>query len=192
MFFFSFLNAQESNQLFNSKNLDGWEQSHFGTQGEALVRDGQIILSHSDGCTGVTWLGEFPKIDYEISLEAKRISGADFFCSVTFPVNEQFCTLIVGGWGNMVVGLSNVDGMDALRNVTNILGVFKNDQWYIVRLRVTAEKIEAWIDDEKYVDFEHQKHTLTIRPMMEVATPFGISAWESVASIKKVQLKNFK
>lgn len=190
LIFLSCLNAQESVQLFNGRDLDGWGQSKFGTQGEAFFKDGQIILTRSDGCTGVTWLGEFPTINYEITLHAKRISGYDFFCSMTFPVDEQFCTFIVGGWGNLVVGLSNIDGVDALRNQTNKLGVFENDQWYAAKLKVTDQKIEAWIDDEKYIDFEHASYDLTIRPMMEVATPFGISAWESVSAIKDIQLKH--
>ncbi len=188
LIFATYLQAQEPIQLFNGINLDGWEQSHFGTQGEAFVKNSSIFLTRSDGCTGVTWLGEFPKINYEITLEAKRVSGDDFFCSLTIPINEQYCTFIVGGWGNMVVGLGNVDGVDALNNQSNVLGIFENNKWYKVRLQVTEEKIQTWIDNEKYVDFKHSNHELTIRPLMEVATPFGISAWESVAAIKNIQL----
>ena len=175
--------------IFNSHNLDGWLVSQFGTQGEAYVKNEQIILTRSDGCTGVTWDGEFPTTNYQVTLEAKRLSGNDFFCSMTFPINKDYCTLIVGGWGNMIVGLSNVDGEDALRNETNELGVFKNNQWYKVRLRVVGTKIEAWIDGEKYVNFETSGHSISIRSTMEVATPFGISAFDSIAAIKNVTLE---
>lgn len=175
--------------LFNGKDLAGWQVSQFGTQGDAYVHDGQILLTWADGCSGITWGGDFPRNDYEVSLDAKRIRGNDFFCSITFPIDSTFCTLIVGGWGNLIVGLSNVDGEDASRNQTNALGVFENNRWYHVRLKVSGTKIGAWIDGEKLVDFDSKGHEIDIRSTMEVATPFGISAWESIAAIKNIRLK---
>lgn len=175
--------------LFNGKDLTGWKLSQFGTQGEAFVKNSQIVLTRSDGCTAIYWTGEFPTNNYELTLDAKRTSGNDFFCSITFPYLEKHCTLIIGGWGNMVVGLSNVNGLDALHNKTYKLGVFNNNQWYRVRLKVEKTKIEAWIDGEKYLDFSTVGHRISIRETMDVTTPFGISAWESVAALKNIHLQ---
>ena len=93
-------------KLFDGKTLDGWEITAFGTQGPVFVSEGKIILGYGDGCTGITLKNEFPKVNYKVSLEARKTSGNDFFCGMTFPVNDQFCSLIVGGWGGPVVGLS--------------------------------------------------------------------------------------
>ena len=53
-------------------------------------------------------------MDYEVTLEGKRVAGDDFFCTTTFPVGESFCSFVVGGWHGTVVGLSSIDGMDAV------------------------------------------------------------------------------
>lgn len=85
--------------LFDGKTLKGWKNSEFGGGGEILVENGQIRISFGEGCNGVTYQKEFPKIDYEVQLEAQRVEGTDFFCGMTFPVQESPCSLIIGGWG---------------------------------------------------------------------------------------------
>ena len=181
----------QSQSLFNGRTLEGWQVSKFGTQGRAYVADSLIVITRGEGCSGITYLNDFPVMNYEVSLEAKRLVGNDFFCSMTFPIGEDFCTLIVGGWGDLVVGLSNVDGLDASRNETNTLGVFENDRWYKVRLRVSTHRIQVWIDDEKYLDFDTSGHEISIRPTMQVAKPFGISTWETTAAIRRICLRTF-
>ena len=55
-------------QLFDGKSLDGWQITNFGTQGTVQVIEGEIVLGMGDGCTGITWNGNFPKTDYEVKL----------------------------------------------------------------------------------------------------------------------------
>ena len=86
-------------QLFNGETLDGWEITNFVLHGPVQVAESSILLEMGDGCTGVTREGDFPGMDYEVKLEAKKITGNDFFCGMTFPVGDSFCSLIVGGWG---------------------------------------------------------------------------------------------
>lgn len=150
--------------LFDGETLEGWKVTQFGTQGPVSVSNGTILLGMGDGCTGVTWTGEFPVMNYEISLEAKKVSGHDFFCGLTFPVDSTHCSLIVGGWGGPVVGLSTIDGLDGSENETRTLKKFEQDTWYRIRLKVVPGKIEAWIDDEKLIDFSTREHRLSIRP----------------------------
>lgn len=59
-----------------------------------------------------------PVMNYELSLEAMRVDGSDFFCGLTFPVGSNFCSFIVGGWGGGVVGLSSLNSEDASQNET--------------------------------------------------------------------------
>lgn len=179
------------NAIFNGKSLDGWEITSFGTEGPVLVTDDKIILNFGDGCTGVTYLGEFPKVNYEVTLDARKTSGSDFFCGMTFPVNGDFCSLIVGGWGGPVVGLSCIDGNDANHNDTKILKNFEKDVWYKIRLKVTSENISAWIDNEKLVDFNYSGSKLHVRPEVELSKPFGICSWNTTAELKNIQLEMF-
>ena len=182
-------NNFEGEKLFDGKTLDGWEITSFGTQGPVLVSDGKIILNYGDGCTGITWQNEFPKVNYQVSLEARKTSGNDFFCGMTFPVNDQYCSLIVGGWGGPVVGLSCIDGKDAENNETRIMKRFDSGVWYKIQLQVSDSTIVAWIDDEKLVDFNYPGRELFVRPEVELSKPFGICSWVTTAELQNIYLE---
>ena len=79
------------------------------------MENAKLVLNMGDGATGVTWDGDFdfPTMNYEVSLKAMRVNGNDFFCGMTFPVNDDHLTLVVGGWSGTVIGLSCLDGYDA-------------------------------------------------------------------------------
>ncbi len=91
-------------------------------------------------------------MNYEVALDAMRLMGSDFFCGLTVPVGETFCSLIVGGWGGSLLGISSVEGMDASENETTKFTNFESGRWYRIRLRVTEKRIEGWIDKEKLID----------------------------------------
>lgn len=179
----------EQKILFDGESMDNWEITQFGPQGPVYVSDETIILGMGDGCTGITWKNEFPRSGYEVRLEAKKVSGNDFFCGITFPVGDSYCSFIAGGWGGPVVGLSSIDGIDASENETRILKKFEHNVWYHFSLKVTEEKIEVWIDDEKFVDFNHTNHKLSTRPEVNLSKPFGICSWTTTAALRNIRLK---
>jgi hypothetical protein len=176
-------------RLFDGETLANWEITNFGPQGEVYVSDGEIVLGMGDGCTGITWKDSIPKINYELSLEAKRIMGIDFFCGLTFPVQDDFCSFIVGGWAGAVVGLSTIDGLDASENETTTIMRFSKDEWYKIKLRVTSEKIETWINEEKIVDISYEGRQIGIRPEIELSCPFGIATWKTTGAVRNIYLR---
>jgi hypothetical protein len=176
-------------RLFDGETLANWESANFGPQGQVYVSDGAIVMRMGDGPTGITWQGSFPKENYEVSLEAKRMMGIDFFCGLTFPVKDDFCSFIVGGWAGPVVGLSTIDGKDASENETTTLMRFNKDEWYKIKLRVTSEKIETWINEEKIVDLPYQGREIGIRPEIELSCPFGIATWKTTGAVRNIYLK---
>ena len=157
--------------------------------GDIDIADSCIIIRKGEGVSGIKWAGDFPKTGYELSLEAKRIEGSDIFCGITVPVEESFITLVIGGWGGSVVGLSCIDGYDASENETYTLMNFNPDQWYPVRLKTTEEKIEAWIDNQKIVDFTIDNHDIYLRWEAESSKPFGIFTYRSTGALRNVFLK---
>src|SRR5262249_40029150 len=139
--------------LFDGKSLVGWKATDFGGEGEVEVKGGAVVMERGNDMTGITYArGDFPRRDYEVSLEGKRVAGNDFFCTTTVPVGYPHCSLVVGGWGGLIVGLSSLDERDASENDTRTLKEFKSDRWYRIRIRVTQDRIMAWIDDQKVVD----------------------------------------
>lgn len=179
--------------LFNGKDLTNWKKSGFGGEGEVEVVDGSLVLFTGGGrITGITFTKEFPKTNFEIHLEARRAKGSDFFCGLTFPVAESHASLICGGWGGSVTGISNIDGNDASENSSSKYLKYENGKWYDIRLKVTPEKIEAWIDGKQEIDVELEDHRLSTRIEVDRSKPLGISSFESQSEIRKIEWRAIK
>jgi hypothetical protein len=174
--------------LFDGKSLNGWSITDFAGHGEVKVEDGKLVLEMGV-MTGVTYTNPVPKMNYEIDLDTMRVEGNDFFCGLTFPIGEHPCSLILGGWGGGVVGLSSIDGEDAAHNETSKFTNFDKGRWYHVRLRVTPAKIEAWIDKDKLVDLPTQDRSFSIRIEMELSKPLGIATWSTTGAVKNIWLR---
>ncbi len=183
---------KDSSYLFNGVSLDGWEITNFGPQGPVYVSGDEIILGMGDGCTGITWKRYFPEINYKVTLEAKRVSGTDFFCGMTFPVGKDPCTLIVGGWGGTVVGLSSIDNYDASENETTKFIGFETDRWYNICLEVREDSIKASIDNEPVVEFAIGNKRLSIRPEVDLSQPFGIASWRTTAALRNIRVQKIE
>jgi hypothetical protein len=95
----------------------------------------------------------------------------------------------LGGWGGGTVGLSSIDGYDASENSTSSYKEFENGRWYKVRLRVTKDKIEAWIDKDKIVDFTIGQRDLSIRIEVEESKPLGIATWRTTGAVRKIEIR---
>lgn len=178
--------------LFDGKSLDGWKiltDGVFSGNGKVLVEDGAMVLEAGNLQTGVAYTGEFPRDQYEVSWEGRRVKGNDFFCGLTFPVGGQPCTLILGGWGGSVVGLSNVDGMSAAENPTTTGRNFENGRWYSIRLRVTRERIQAWIDDDSLIDLPRGERQFSVWAEQEPCKPFGFSTWNTAGALRNIKVR---
>lgn len=167
-----------------------WKPSHFGGDGPIEMKQGVLSLGFGDPLTGVRWEGDFPKQDYEITLEARRTGGFDFFCGLTLPIGEQRFSLILGGWGGSLVGLSSIDGLDASSNETQLIRDFKKDQWYRVRVRVAgADKIKVWLDEDEIIDLDRNGRVMDVRSELEESTPVGIAAFQCESEVRNVRVR---
>lgn len=176
--------------LFDGKTLANWQSTKFGGEGAVKVENGQIVLETGKTLTGITWAGgALPKTNYEIALQAMRVAGRDFFAGVTFPVGDSFCSLILGGWGGSVVGLSSINFMDASENQTSQSLEFENGRWYSVRIRVTADKIQAWLDDKPIIDQELKDNKISVRMEVEPSEPLGIATWKTTGALRDIRMR---
>ncbi len=171
-------------------SLAGWRETKFAGAGEVECRSGLMVFKMGDPFTGVNWTNEFPKMNYEIALDAMRVMGSDFFCGLTVPVGDAFCSLIVGGWGGSLVGISSFDGMDASENETTKFVNFETGRWYRIRLRVTADRIEGWLDKDKLVNVVTTGRRISLRPSdIELSKPFGLCAWQTAAALRHIKVR---
>ncbi len=184
--------AENWQSLFDGKSLGKWQPSDFAGHGEPAVEEGNIILPFGDTLTGITYTGELPKMNYEVELQAKKVDGSDFFCGLTFPVNETFASFICGGWGGAVVGISSLDGKDAARNETRVAKRFEKDKWYAIRLRVTTDRLVAWIDGEKVVDVITTGRKISTRVEIDPCKPFGIASYQTTAALRDIHIRTLR
>lgn len=182
--------AAEWTPLFDGKTLTGWKDPGFSGQGEVTVADGRIVLDMGSDITGINYTGEVPTENYEVELEAMRIEGGDFFCALTFPVADSHCTFLVGGWGGSLVGISSINGDDASENETSQTKKFEKGRWYKLRVRVTKEKLETWIDDAQAVDLDLQGKKISMRAgEIELSKPFGIATYRTRGAVRGIKLR---
>lgn len=179
--------------LFDGKAMGDWKPSGFGGQGDPEVADGTIVLPSGETLTGVTWGGAaIPKTNYEISLEAKRVDGGDFFCGLTFPVADSHATLVLGGWGGTVCGISSLNGDDASANETTRNIRFEKGRWYRARVRVTPDKLRAWLDDETIVEVVTAEKQIDVRPDIAESKPLGITSFRTTAAVRDIKVRDLE
>ena len=120
------------------------------------------------------------------------MEGNDFFCALTFPVADSHCSLIVGGWGGGVVGLSSLDGQDASENETTRIMDFAKGRWYKIRVRVEPERIQGWIDDERVVDAVTKGRHISIRAEVDPSVPLGIASYRTEAALREIRIRTLE
>lgn len=177
--------------LFDGKTLKGWKSTNFGGEGEVLVKDGSLVLEMGSDLTGITWQDakSIPRSNYEITFQAMRVDGFDFFCGLTLPIQKGYGSLICGGWGGGVCGLSSIDSYDASENETTSYREFKPKKWYKFRIRVTDEQINAWVDDDEIIDVAIADHKFSVRIEVEASKPLGFCSWQTTAALKDIKLR---
>ena len=182
--------AAKETKLFDGKTLKGWKESDFFGKGKIHVKDGAVVIEKGKQMTGIAYAGkDFPKMDYEVTLEGKRLEGRDFFCTTTFPVGDSFCSFVAGGWGGEVIGLSNIDSADASTNETRGDMEFAKDKWYRFRIRVTAKRIEVWIDKKRVVDLDTTDRRIGIRIECNVCKPFGVATYATSGAVRDIRVR---
>lgn len=189
-----------------SNAAEAWVQMETMGPGKWLAIEGATELEWDEGSrslrmgvgldlNGVRWTGPLPKVPYVVELEARRMSGNDFFCGLTFPVRsgKECVSLILGGWGGSVVGISSIDGMDASENSTGSQREFENLRWYRIRVEVGEERVQAWIDDVQVVDAHTEGHALSLRSgPIEDCAPLGLASWQTSAELRGMKWRNLR
>jgi hypothetical protein len=189
--------AAAEKSLFDGKTLTGWKDSGFAGAGEVTVEpnfkgQGPVIrIDAGQSLSGLTFTNAVPKTNFEITLEALKVQGNDFFIGLTFPVGEAHATLVLGGWGGATTGISSIDGLDASENDTTKFLGYEKDKWFRIRMKVTPAKLETWINDEKVVDQDLKDRRISMRfGEIESSVPLGIATYQTTTVVRSVQIKS--
>ena len=179
--------------LFDGKSLNDWQVVDAGGSGKVALKDGQMLIGAGESITGAVYKNtdKIPVTNYEITLEARRLDGNDFFCGLTFPVGslKTCATLICGGWGGSVTGISCIDGLDASENSTGHYRKWEDKKWHQIKVRVTPDIIVVWANEEKIIETEIKEKKISLRPgPIEDYAPLSVTTYQTSAAIRNVKL----
>jgi hypothetical protein len=176
--------------LFDGKTLDGWKKVESFKSGNVKVEDEAIVIEAGGPMSGVvSTRTDLPTTDYELSFEAKRTNGQDFFAAATFPVGKSFITLVNGGWSGSVTGLSSINGADASENETRRFVKYQDNTWYRFRVHITDDVIRCWIDDKETFAVNHKGVQVKTRIETRSNQPLGFATYRSTGAVRAVQVR---
>ena len=176
----------ESTALFNGTDLSGWKTADFMEGGQvSVLSDGTVACGFGNPMTGIAYTNTAPTMNYELSLDAMRVQGMDFFIGLTLPIGTNFCTVIIGGWGGGLCGISSVDYADASENQWSEGLTLQNERWYNLRVRVTPGVLQVFLDKDLYtarVEFENSsRFSLRSGSDIDKTLPLGLATYRTRA-----------
>jgi len=187
LFLLSAVSAKaETRALFNGKDLSGWKLADIWGNGKVeVLSNGVVSCDIGKPLSGIVYTNPFPTMSYEVKLEALRKEGSDFFVALTLPVESNACTVVIGGWGGGLCGISSIDYMDASENPHSSGVALTNNVWYTLRVRVTPGLLEVALNDTLYnakVPFE-KSSSFSLRAGSDIdkTLPFGLATFETHA-----------
>jgi hypothetical protein len=173
---------------------EDWKTIVFGGEGITEWNDGVLSIGAGAELSGVQFVGEnLPTMPYELELNAKKVSGSDFFCGLTFPVSsrEECVSLILGGWGGGTVGISSIDGQSADENETTQYMSFEDGQSHDLRVVVEEKRLRVFLDGESIIDVATEGRKLGLRSgMIDYCAPLGIATFQTSAEIRDLRWRS--
>ncbi|MEI6654970.1 MAG: DUF1080 domain-containing protein [Verrucomicrobiota bacterium] len=183
------LNFLTGSELKDWKVIEEMKQ-----HGPVSLKEGVLVLGIGQPMTGVVYTGkaELPVKDYEVSFEARRIEGDDFFAALTVPVRnaESFVTFVIGGWGGTCVGISCIQFQSADENETTHWIEFEMKKWYRFRMEVRENRLRGFVDDKEIFDTDTTGKKLNLRfGEIEYCKPLGLATYRTQSEVKNLLIK---
>ena len=167
--------------LFNGKDLSGWKIAPFDGGGAVnVISNGIVECRSGDPFSGIAYTNAPLTMNYELSLEAQRAEGSDFFIALTIPVEKSFCTVIIGGWGGGLCGISSFDHCDASENQWTECLRLENNRWYTLRVRVTPGVLQVFLNKDLYtarVEYEESSRLSLRFGDIDKTKPLGLATY---------------
>jgi hypothetical protein len=177
-----------------------WVAAGIPEQGPVTVSEGVLRVGEGLPMSGARFEGDWealglPWTQYELTFEARRVEGQDFFATCTFPAggHDRCVSLVLGGWGGGLVGISSIDHLDASENSTRGEMRFENGEWYRVRIEVREDDLRVWINDAPMVNTSIKSRHLGLRPGdIDRCVPLGFATWRTIGEIRAVRVSRLK
>ncbi len=184
--------------LFDGSDFEGWRAiRHFdvppsdgtGIGGQVFMEDGWLVLGPGNPMSGAAWTSAVPRIDYEITFEAKRLDGRGDFC-LAFPVYSSTCLLQAGAWDMELLGIDVLDGRHPPDNETGQAFYLEQGTPYRFCLRVTDNSLAVRVNGRTWIDFSIAGHRFSLDRKWRKMDAVGIgAAWGTSAAFRNIKLR---
>lgn len=180
-------------ELENTDEQKPWKFLSFGGRDAFEIEGNRLSVEMGYPLAGFVYEGSaFPTSNYHLSLQARKVDGTDFFCCLTLPVNDQHCSLVLGGWGGTVTGISCIDKQDASDNPTTSVRKYETGQWYHVEVLVTTDQLVCKLDGQTIVELPLVGIELSLRTEVEPCKPLGLCSFSTAAEWKNIRYRKLK
>ncbi|NQT85650.1 protein kinase [bacterium] len=183
--------------LVGQGRANGWERVKGGLfrQPPSATANGGlgqvIVFSQVDGAAGYKHTWDVPRTNYELSFTSMRLRGNNIGPGVIFPVGKSVCLWAIGNGGGGC-GLDQVDGHDDLDedNPTRVMRPTELKRSYRYHLRVSQDKVQAWINQTRVVDIPRAGHTFSLRDGYRPGAPLAfVGAGKTGAVVKNIRIR---
>ena len=187
---------EQKTKIFDGQSLEGWKVCDYVAGGEVTIDEkaGILRINRGEILSGVRRPDydkeKLPKLNYEVTMEARRVEGDDFFYCLTFPYRDTHATFVLGGWGGAVCGISSIDYMDAMDNSTMTAREFVEGQWYKIRLMVSDNRFQGFVDGDRIVNVGIKDRKVGMRfGEIEESVPFAISTFRTTGEYRNIEIR---
>jgi hypothetical protein len=183
-------------RLLEEPWIKAWSAPEIAAGGSVSFAANFISLA-SGGPMSVCRFDEWDKLQvdpaqYEITYEARRMEGSDFFAALTFPAGrlDRCLSFINGGWGGGTTGLSNIDHTPASDNLTASLQKYVKEHWHHFKITVLPTEVAVHMDQRLIARTAIAGHIIDLRPGdIEACAPLGFASYETSGEVRNMLLK---
>jgi alpha-L-arabinofuranosidase len=126
--------------------------------GEWQAKPGSIVQDGApDDPLALALAGAADWTDYSLRLKARKLSGDEGFL-IAFRAGDEgnLFWWNLGGWGNASHGLERTVSGSKSRVGHGVTGRIETDRWYDIRIDVTGQRIQCWLDGELIHDVKDE------------------------------------
>lgn len=143
------------------------------------------LLQESLSANVRLWFGSPDWQNYEFTLQARKIGGAEGFLILFRGISdEEFYWYNFGGWNNARHGLEKGTKGKRWEMVgTPVDGKIEENKWYDIRIRCENEHIQIWLDNKRLLDYKD-----TAGPHLKGR--LGLGTWSTQAEYRNIKVKD--
>ena len=162
-----------------------WNRSFEQRQGGYRIMKDGVLTQETSEINALEFLSNDDQTDYEISVEARKIAGAEgFIIPVRYKNKDEFHWINLGGWQNSRHGIERKLAEEPRQSIIgdSVPGAIETDRWYEIKVRCEGKKITVHLDGQKILENEDEKNL--------ASGNVGVGVWATESEFRNFKIDN--